>query len=144
MLDNFVFTKHFFVEVGNAAQTIPLKKAFVIRRFETLQIDTDILKQIEYDFICVFWVDDSLRAAVAYARVAINRMFIALGVTPEIIMVVQDQDFLIRSMLLLIKIGSRQSANAGTNNNQVVVFLQFGGWTPIRTPTPCAAMCVIV
>ncbi len=71
-------------------------------------------------------------------------MFIALGMAPEIVMIVQDQDLLTRSMLLLIKIGSRQSAEPATNNNQVVGLRQFGGWPPIRTPGPCSAMCVIV
>ena len=54
-------------------------------------------------------------------------MFIALGMAPEIIMIVEDQDFLIRSMPLLIKIGSRQSAEPTTNNNQVVDLRQYGG-----------------
>ena len=71
-------------------------------------------------------------------------MFIALGMATEIVMVVQDQDLFIRAMLLLIKIGSCQSADPTPNDHQVVSLRQFGGWPPIRTPGPGAAMCVIV
>ena len=49
-------------------------------------------------------------------------MFIALGMAAEIIMVVQYQDLLVGSMLLLIEIGRRQAADSATNNNQVIGF----------------------
>ena len=71
-------------------------------------------------------------------------MFITLGVSAEIIMVVENKHLLIPAMLLLIKVCGRQSAKAAANHNQVVGFRQLGGWPPIRPPTPCAAVCVIV
>ena len=53
MLDDFVFAKYFFVEVCNSPQIIPLKEAGVIGRFEAVQVDTYILQQTEYDFVCM-------------------------------------------------------------------------------------------
>ena len=71
-------------------------------------------------------------------------MFIALGMAAEIIMVVQDQDFFICSMLLLKKVGSRESTKSATNNDQIVSLGQFAAWTPIRAPGLSACMCAIV
>ena len=47
-------------------------------------------------------------------------MFIPFGLTPKIVMVVQYEHLLVSSVLLLIEIGSRQSAEATAYNNQVV------------------------
>ena len=72
------------------------------------------------------------------------RGYVRICLILEIIMIIEDQDFLIRSMLLLIKIGSRQSAEPATDNDQIVDLRQYGGWPPVRTSDPRAAMCVIV
>jgi len=71
-------------------------------------------------------------------------MLIPLRMAPEIVMIVEDQDPFILTMLLLIKIRSRQSAEPATNNNQVVGLGQFGGGPPIRTSVPRAGMGVLV
>ena len=71
-------------------------------------------------------------------------MFIALGMAAEIVMIVEDQNLLIRSMLLLLTVGCRQSTEPATNDNQVVNLRKYGGWPPIRTPGPGAGMCGIV
>ena len=80
---------------------------------------------------------------MTYTSVAANRMFIALGMAAEIVMVVEDQDLFIRAMLLLIKVSCRQSAEPATNNNQVVSLRQIAGRSPVRSPGPCTGMCVI-
>jgi hypothetical protein len=44
-------------------------------------------------------------------------MFIALGVAPKIIMVVEDKYLLLLPVLLLVKVCSGQATEASTNHN---------------------------
>ena len=123
---------------------MPFEEVSVIGGFEAVQVDTYVLQQIAYDFVRMVRLYQRLRTAIGYACNAIDRMFIALGMTSKIVMVVQYEHLLVSSVLLLIEIGSRQSTDAAAYYNQVILLFQISGWPPICLFSPCLAMRVFV
>ena len=47
---------------------------------------------------------------------------VALGMSTEVVMIFDNQNFSIRSSLLLKKVGRSKPADATTNNNQIIFF----------------------
>ena len=50
--------------------------------------------------------------------------FIALGVSAEVVMVVEDQNFGVRAILLAEQVSSSQAANACPYDNQIICLIQ--------------------
>ena len=71
-------------------------------------------------------------------------MFIPFGMTSKIVMVVQYENLLVSTVLLLIEVRSRQPTEPAADNDEVVGFRQFGRWTPVRMSAPRSGMGVIV
>jgi hypothetical protein len=54
----------------------------------------------------------------------LRREFIALGVTAEVVMVVENQNFGVRAILLPKQVSSSQAANASPYDYQIICLIQ--------------------
>jgi len=79
---------------------------------------------------------ERLAAGVAEDRAPVELEFIALCVTAEVIVIVEDQYASI-GMFLAIEMGGRQSTDASANHDQIVdIRLRIANPAPIRSPLP--------
>src|SRR5690606_32029867 len=62
-------------------------------------------------------------AAIAPAQPAADGEFVALGVTAEIVVIIEDQDAGIR-LLHSVEIGRRKPADAGADHDEVILLLE--------------------
>ena len=99
---------------------MPLVEIYVVGRFESIYVNAKIIHQSTDDLSEIIGRLDRLGAAFAQQQVTIDRMFIPFSVTTKIVMVIQNQYFLIFAVFLLIEIRSRQSTETSADNNQVV------------------------
>ena len=108
----------------------------IVGGFKSLRIDAEVSEQALSDGTVRTGIFERLAAAVADDRAAIELELIALRVTAEIIVIVENQDTRI-GMFLPIKMGGRQSTDAGADNNQIVnVRLCVVNAAPILSPPP--------
>jgi hypothetical protein len=82
------------------------EKATVIGSLESVEVYANVLQEAKHNLTPLVRVDQCLGTAVTNPRIATHCMFIALGMPPEIIMIVEKEHLLISPILLLIKIGS--------------------------------------
>ena len=69
---------------------------------------------------------DRLRAAVAEHHAVAGGELVALGVSAEVVVIVEDEDARLVAGLLAIEIGRRQSADAASDDDEVVALGGFG------------------
>ena len=94
---------------------------------EFFVVDADFLHQ-PFDFgrKRAFGRIQIFAAAVGNQRFAVHREFVALGVPAEIVVVVHNQDFGLRTRFA-VGIGRGQAADAGADHHQIVAFARLLG-----------------
>src|SRR5262249_30723197 len=97
----------------------------VERLVELLYIDAEVVKHALGNVTVVAGAFDGLRSAVAKDEPAIHSKFIALGVSAEVVVIVENQNARIAAYLLTIKVRGRESADTAANDDEVVRFLGF-------------------
>ena len=108
----------------------------IVGRFKSLCIDAEVCEQPLGDGTVTAGIFERLAAAVADDRAPIELELIALCVTAEIIVIVENQDTRI-GMLLPIEMSGRQSADARADDDQIVnVRLRIVNAAPILSPPP--------
>jgi hypothetical protein len=93
---------------------------------ELLEIDTELLEHAVHgiaeavllEVVAASWREEHATAGVE---------LVAPGVAAEVVVVVQDQDLLVRAGLLAIQIGRRQTADATAGDDEVVALVQNRG-----------------
>ena len=95
--------EHFLIEVGNRPEIVPLKKLHVVGCLKPLDVDAYVVEQLMHDGICMARVNDRLRAAVRNTCNTVYGVFVAFRMATEIIVIVENQDFLVVAVLLLKK-----------------------------------------
>src|ERR1700739_1976715 len=99
-----VGAKSFLVEEGGLPQAVPGIKFPVVVRFEALHFDPKLFEQLLCMAAIKIWPGDRLRSAVTDQLFSSTGEFIALGVPPEIVMVLEYQNPRLLTRLLPIKI----------------------------------------
>jgi hypothetical protein len=70
-----------------------------------------------------------LGAAVAQQQAAVHLKFVALGVSTEIVVIVENENFRLSTGPLAKAVRSGKATDTATNNDQVVAFAGIGGFT---------------
>src|SRR5580704_6034378 len=85
-----------------------------------LDVDSERTNEPIGDGTIGFWTLNQLRATVEQLRVAAELKFIALGVTPEIVVIVEQQNAHTGRGPGPEELRSRQTADSSTHHHQVV------------------------
>src|SRR6266481_2019751 len=116
--DQSVFPKRFLVEkCGRPHLGIELLIVSLVKLFRS---DADLLNQSLCDRTILSRTFDGLCSAVTQHYAATGAEFVALGVSAEVIVIVEDQNANIFSCALAKKISGRQPADTSANNHDVV------------------------
>ncbi len=130
-----------FLLEENAVIQLPARVELLIERgVEALDVDAEILEQSPGDTVpIVSRTIDRLGTAVADEQLTGDHELVALGVTAEIVVGVQDENAGL-GMLLPVEVRCRQAADAGAHHDQVVAFLDSGA-SEVERPSVAQPMC---
>src|SRR5271157_2377251 len=108
-------------------------KFLVIRLVEDRSVDAEIGEQGLSDLAVLVGTLDRLRASVAEHHAIGGGELVALGVSSEVVVIVEDEDARLVAGLPAIEVGSGQSADAASHDDEVV---GFGGVGELRGRVP--------
>ena len=97
----------------------------VVGLVKALRFDPKFFQQPLRHVAVTRWTLDRLRAPIADQRTIAGFELVALGVAAEVVVVVQNQDASLASCRLAIKIRGGKSADAASDNHQVVGLASF-------------------
>jgi hypothetical protein len=114
--------EHLALEEGRMVELPSIIESLIEIRFETRQVDAEIGEQSAgHRAVFGFRRVDRLGAAIADDRPAVDTEFVALRMPTEIVVRIEDQNPR-RGPVAAVKICGRQAADAGPDDDQVVVF----------------------
>ena len=128
--DEAIDSEGFFVEESGFSEFHRVEQLLVVVLVEALHVDSEFFQQADGFFAVVAGSFDGLGATVAEQQAVAGLEFVALGVSTEIVVVVEEQDASIGSGELAVKKGGGQATDASADDDQVVGLVVGDGVRP--------------